>query len=443
LGFELDPNEAAEAAKAGYDVVQVDVLSMKAPARSVAFVTAMDFLEHLPNISAARSVLERFSPAAREFLFIRHPSFDEMEYLKSLGLKLCWTDWSGHPNMMRLEELIAVLKQFAPIEYAIFPRSLMLDSTDDQIVPLSAPIDTSSYDPAAMEAKAQVRFDRPIFGQYDIFLRFPDGLSDSEWQRAIWADVADDAPVWATRIVSPGKKKHGPVCAGFGFYDSETSGWSLKQANAGELSIKYGAEGRGWLPFTGNFSPGKPGLGLYDPATADFFIRYTADEGLADVTTRFAAPGGIPIAGDWTGSGFDMLGVYIPSTGQWYLRYSNTGGPADESFSFGPPGAKWLPVVGDWDGDGRDSVGLYEPLTGSWHLRGGSSDGSSDLDFTFGPRGALPVAGDWDGDGRDSIGLYQPDWGMWVLRNENSNGPADEIFTCRGEGSPVAWNLRR
>ncbi|MGH8629116.1 MAG: methyltransferase domain-containing protein, partial [Gammaproteobacteria bacterium] len=182
LGFDLDPKDTAEARRAGYDIVEEDVLTVHVPQRSVAFVSAMDFLEHLPDITAAAWVLKQFSPAAREFLFIRHPSFEEMEYLAGLGLKLCWSDWSDHPNIMRLDELVALFEQLDMTEYAIFPRGLITDSSDDQVVPLSAPTDTKVYDPSILERKPLVRFDRPIFAQYDIFVRLRDGLTDADWE---------------------------------------------------------------------------------------------------------------------------------------------------------------------------------------------------------------------------------------------------------------------
>jgi hypothetical protein len=441
LGFEVDPQEAAEALRSGHDVIESDLLTTEVPARSVAFVAAMDFLEHLPDLNAAGLVLKQFCPAAREFFFIRHPSFEEMEYLAGLGLKLCWTDWSDHPNMMRIEELMELFKRLGLIEYAIFPRGLMIDASDDQIVPLSAPSNTKKYDLSLHGPKPNVRFDRPIFGQYDIFIRINNGIGDAEWERTIWTDVSEDAPSWASRIVSRTTTRPTLSRNGFGFYDARSSCWQVTCDEGIEVTIKYGAEARGWLPFAGVFERGRPGFGAYDPQTGDFFIRHTIAEGLADVTVRFGAPGGIPIAGDWTGAGVDTLGVYIPSTSQWFLRYENSSGPADESFSFGSPGAGWLPVVGDWDGDGRDSVGLYEPATASWHLRGGNLDGRSDVDFTFGPAGSFPLAGDWNNDGRDSIGVYAPDWGMWILRNKNSNGPADCRFVYRGEGAPVVLCL--
>lgn len=438
LGFELDAKEIAEARQAGFDVVQADLMSVEAPPGSVAFVSAMDFLEHLPDADAAALVLKRFSPAAREFIFIRHPSFEEMEYLAGLGLKLCWTDWSGHPNMMRIDDFEKLFEHFGWTEYTIVPRNLVANSTDDQLVPLSAPTDTVMYDPSSHESKPFVRFDRPIFGQYDILVRRNGGLTDEEWERFLLTDIAAGGPAWASRRISPRPAIPASVQGEFGFYDSKTSRWTIRTGDGNEKALIYGGAGQGFLPLIGNFSGNGSGLGLYDPATGYFFLKHTIDQGLADVTVGFGPKGSLPIAGDWTGLGSDKIGVYVPTTGQWFLRYENSDGPADESFSFGPANTGCLPFAGDWDGDGRDSVGLYDPESGLWHLRRGSADGLSDNSFTFCPAGGHPVVGDWDGDGRDSIGVYIPDWGTWILRNTNSNGPADATFIYHGAGAPIA-----
>ncbi|HVQ37955.1 MAG TPA: class I SAM-dependent methyltransferase [Pyrinomonadaceae bacterium] len=437
LGFELDPTKAAEARDAGFDVVEADVRLVVVPERSVEYISAMDFLEHLPDAASASAVLEKFGRVARSFIFIRYPSFEETEYLRSLGLKLCWSDWTEHPNMMLIEDLVGLFERLGWTDYAIIPRNLITDSRDDQLVPLSAPTDTLLYDPSTLEPKPIVRLDRPVFAQYDIFVRLGDELNDADWDRLLGSDIAATAPTWAAKTISAGSVA--PAVAGeFGFYDSKTSEWSIRRQDGTEELITYGGANQGLLPLIGNFSGRGNGLGLYQPATANFFLRHAMSAGPADIIVGFGPEGGIPLAGDWTGSGSDKIGIYVPRTGQWFLRHTNSGGEADESFSFGPPNAAWLPVVGDWDGDGRDSVGLYDPETGSWHLRGESSDRTSERSFTCSPARGLPVAGDWDGDGRDSIGIYVPDWGMWILRNSNSNCPADAAFIYRGEGLPIA-----
>lgn len=188
-GFELDPRKVAEARRAGFDVVEADVRLVRVPDRSVEFVSAMDFLEHLPDVATAASVLERFARVARDFLFIRHPSFEDAEYLANLGLRFSWSDWRGHPNMMEIEDFVTLFRHFGWTEYAIVPRNLITDSMDTRVVPLSAPTDTVVYDPSVLEPKPRVRFERPVFAQYDIFVRLSEGLNDADWESFLWTEI--------------------------------------------------------------------------------------------------------------------------------------------------------------------------------------------------------------------------------------------------------------
>jgi len=435
LGIEIDAADVAEARSAGYVVAQADVALTSVPERSVRFVSAMDFLEHLPDAETSCEVLERFAGAARDFVFIRHPSFEDIDYLASLGFKLCWTDWNDHPTMMRIEDYERLFARLGWTEYAIVPRLLIADSASDQIVPLSAPADTQVYDSRGHGPKALVQFDRPVFTQFDIFIKRDLTITGDAWRSIVFSDLDEDSPLWPIRIVSASDPAPSPIAVDLGGYDPGTSVWRLRSRDGSERTLRYGAAGFDWRPFVGDFDgDGRTGIGLYDCASGSFFLRNTLDEGEADVTIGFGAPGGLPIVGDWTGEGTATIGVYQPTTAQWFVRHGHEPGPADDEFSFGLAGAERQVVVGDWDGDGRDDVGLYEPSTSSWHLRGGSADGGEDVSFFFGPPGGLPVAGDWNGDGRDSIGVYVPDWGLWILRDANTNGPADRIVEYRIDG---------
>ena len=433
IGVELDGPEAAEARRSGFEVLEADARLLEVEERSVEFVSAMDFLEHLPDAASAVSVLDKFSRAARHFVFIRHPSFEESKYLANLGLKWCWSDWSLHPNMMLIEDYLEVFRKRGWDDYAIFPRNLATDSLDEHLVPISSPTDTMVYDPT-LGPKPYVRFDRPIFGQYDIFIRQPE-FNEADWTAHLRSEMDEGQPAWAARISSLRSVEANSPPGEFGFYESARSEWTLDRMGGRQRRVAFGAPNQGLVPFTGNFNGSGVGIGLYDPATASFFLRNTVEEGLADVIVGFGSAGARPICGNWTGSGLDTIGIYVPATGDWYLRYENSGGLADETLSFGPPNTDWMPVVGDWNGVGRDSVGLYDPSTGGLHLRNGGVDGSS-ISFSSLP-GGRPVVGDWDGDGRDSIGIYVPEWGLWVLQNENRNSPAAATFELRGEGTPI------
>jgi len=56
----------------------------------------------------------------------------------------------------------------------------------------------------------------------------------------------------------------------------------------------------------------------------------------------------LPLSGVWDGNTTSTVGLYNPATGMFYLKYSNTPGPADLTFTYGPGGAGWLPLVGSW-----------------------------------------------------------------------------------------------
>lgn len=133
-----------------------------------------------------------------------------------------------------------------------------------------------------------------------------------------------------------------------------------------------------------------------------------------------ALPQGIPVVGDWTGSGKATPGVFV--NGRWHLRRAD-GGP-NIVLEFGNPGD--LPVVGDWNGDGVDTPGVFR--NGHWYLRNSNSTGAADMSFEFGNPGDSPIAGDWTGDGVDTPGLYRRSDGRVFLRNSNTTGIADIAF---------------
>ncbi len=133
-----------------------------------------------------------------------------------------------------------------------------------------------------------------------------------------------------------------------------------------------------------------------------------------------ALPSGIPVVGDWTGSGKDMPGVF--RDGRWYLKRAD-GGP-NIVFDFGNPGDR--PVVGDWTGDGVDTPGVVRD--GLWFLRNSNTTGVADHVFWYGNPGDEPFAGDWNGNGIDTPGQYRRSDGRVYLRLTNTQGVADIWF---------------
>jgi hypothetical protein len=181
-------------------------------------------------------------------------------------------------------------------------------------------------------------------------------------------------------------------------------------------------------------------VGLYDPATAAFYLKNANEPGSADIVYVFgpASETGdvVPLVGDWDGDGTDSVGIYVRSTGTFFLKNANAPGDADAAFTFGPAGASLAPISGDWDGDGVDTVGLYDAATGVFYLRNANAPGAADLTFVFGAANASlrPLVGDWDNDGADSIAIYDSATGAIFLKNGNVAGPGDWTFTFGAGG---------
>jgi hypothetical protein len=182
LGLDWYGADLTLARSRGFAVAACNLLAQELPERCVGFVTMLDFLEHLPDRQSAIDVMRKLGAAARDFVFVRHPTFEHADDLARLGLKLTWTDWSGHTNPMTLADFRRAFATLGWSDYVILPHMRMDDSGHPAIVPLDAPVDTQQYDAALHGPKPIVRFDAPIFGKYDIFVRLGTHVGDEQWQ---------------------------------------------------------------------------------------------------------------------------------------------------------------------------------------------------------------------------------------------------------------------
>ena len=189
-----------------------------------------------------------------------------------------------------------------------------------------------------------------------------------------------------------------------GLYRSDLSLFYLRGSNTSgyaDAAFTFGTPGSTSLvPLAGDWSgSGVMTVGLYDEATSTFYLKDANGSGSASTVFTFDPAGGsgtlIPLAGDWTGSGVTTVGLYDPATSTFYLKYSNASGGADVAFAYGPAGGGWLPIVGDWNGNGQTTIGLYNPTTSVFYLRQSNTTGYSNVAFAYGPAGAgwLPIAG--------------------------------------------------
>lgn len=182
LGLDWYPDDLEVARKKGLSVARCDLMTEALPEKCIAFASMMDYLEHLPDEASAVAMLEKLARSARDFLFIRHPSFDDIEYLAHLDLKFGWTDWESHTNMMTIDDYRRVFAALGWNDYVIHPDMPVTDSSHVAVVPASAPQETYEYE-VSLGPKPQVTFDHTLYGKYDIFVRLNPELPDAAWNR--------------------------------------------------------------------------------------------------------------------------------------------------------------------------------------------------------------------------------------------------------------------
>ena len=81
----------------------------------------------------------------------------------------------------------------------------------------------------------------------------------------------------------------------------------------------------------------------------------------------FGATGALPAAGNWNGGAKSSIGLLRSGTGEWFIDRNGNhqwdGCGTDGCYSgFGAPGD--LPVAGDWNGTGFAKIGVFR--NGQW-----------------------------------------------------------------------------
>lgn len=142
LGIESVKEYADKAKENGYYVLQASILDAKVDELpKCKYVTMLHFLEHLSDLKEIRQAIELASKVATDFIFIKMPYFDSYEYLQERGLKLTWSDWTGHPCCLTSWSLKQIIDGLGLTGHIYFHQPI-LSSDSDEVIPYDAPTDT-------------------------------------------------------------------------------------------------------------------------------------------------------------------------------------------------------------------------------------------------------------------------------------------------------------
>ncbi len=182
IGIDLDPDKVALMRGHGYDCIEGDITQIDLPENSVRFVMMSHILEHLPGLSAVRAAIANAARVATDFLFIQGPFFDADLDLAADGLKLYWSDWTGHTCHLRSSDLERILEQLGLDQHQMHFATLISSSRDEAIHPLASPRNQHQYDPARHPEKSVSRFRYPVYREIVCCVRLRDVPG---WERLV------------------------------------------------------------------------------------------------------------------------------------------------------------------------------------------------------------------------------------------------------------------
>jgi len=174
VGIDNDPKKVKMAREAGHKAFVYDILKIPAK-KTVRFSVMSHFLEHINDLNLVSRLIVQACKVSSQFVLIRQPFFDADGYLMQKGLKLYWSHWHGHPNMMSSLQLYKILSDLRSRdllgEFSIHYKGRISSSADRRVHPISAPIDQHEYDPSIYPQKnMKIDFDTPVFCETFAFI---------------------------------------------------------------------------------------------------------------------------------------------------------------------------------------------------------------------------------------------------------------------------------
>jgi GT2 family glycosyltransferase len=189
LGIDIDPRKVAQAKAAGHNAVVFDINNIP-DKKLVRFTVLSHFLPHVPNENDVKAFVRKACQVSTDFVFIKQPYFDADGYLFQNGLKLFFSDWTGHPNQMTTMSLFKLMKELKDegllLMFSIHGKKPILSSDDNHIQSINAPTDQHHFDPSKHPPKIRgLKFEFPVFyetvvmismsgvSHYEQFKKFP------------------------------------------------------------------------------------------------------------------------------------------------------------------------------------------------------------------------------------------------------------------------------
>lgn len=166
IGIDINKEHVIECNKNGIRCIYGDILDIPFKNKFFELSICSHVLEHLDSINLFYDAFNEIIRVTNKYVYVAFPIFDHTEYLKELGLKTFYSDWSSHNCLINLKDFLNLNDN--NFNYDITYLKKIEDSNAIEIHSLDSPIDSLDYDPTIHPPKPYVKFDREMYREFYI-----------------------------------------------------------------------------------------------------------------------------------------------------------------------------------------------------------------------------------------------------------------------------------
>ncbi|WP_428682907.1 class I SAM-dependent methyltransferase [Reyranella sp.] len=186
IGIERSLKRVNQAREAGIEVIHGDGALFDCE-KVVRFVTMMDMLEHLPDLNVVEIVLAKAIKAARQFIFIRHPSFEGEERARQRNYVVGhWREGFGHTAHIMLSDFAEMFARLGVGPVTVNSVEPIRHTSHEVIMGIDGDKPDEAIDP-------------PLWRRHDIFVQIAPMPAD-EWE-SITKPLSKEYPLGVHRFV--------------------------------------------------------------------------------------------------------------------------------------------------------------------------------------------------------------------------------------------------
>lgn len=168
LGVDINEEHVEKFKSSGRDALVASATDLPFENNTFELVIFNHVLEHLPNEKDGKKSLDECLRVSSKYVYLALPYFDEDDYLNSLGLKTFYSDWIGHTNKVHYKKIVSEYLNNFKIKVNFIKK--LENSLCEEILPISAPVDSFEYDFKKHGYKNNIIFDRDIWREFYIII---------------------------------------------------------------------------------------------------------------------------------------------------------------------------------------------------------------------------------------------------------------------------------